>query len=164
MTASIMHKDIAGILARHGLAKIDPNEWYPMQSVLDVMSDISMGENASAALISIGMAAAQATYDGLSEELKQQPLGDFLASYSQIYPTRARNGDSGWIKVEKLSEAQFVVTMKVPVPDDMFYGMFYAFTRLFRPKNKGFTVQYDDQVQRRDDGGDVTVMNIVVEG
>ncbi|HEX2619421.1 MAG TPA: hypothetical protein VHL11_04715, partial [Phototrophicaceae bacterium] len=134
---SIMHNDIVDILKKHGLDKIDPLGWYPVQSVLDVMSDISKGDNASPVFVSIGMAAAQLGYESMGEDARQLPIGDFLTLYSKHYQSRTRYGDAGWIEVEMENERHYVITSRLPFPDDVFYGTFYAYARLFRPANKG---------------------------
>ncbi|MBC8172013.1 MAG: hypothetical protein H7X77_10085 [Anaerolineae bacterium] len=160
---NIMHKDIADIIHRHGLDQIDPNAWYPLQSLLDVLSDISEGENVTSTFVSIGMAAAQPGYDAMSEQMKAMSLGEFLKLYADVYKSRMRHGETGWIKVEQQAKNHYVLTLYIPYPDDVFYGVFYAYTRLFRPAGQGFTVKYDDKTVSREKGGEVTVLHVVVD-
>ncbi|MBC8172012.1 MAG: hypothetical protein H7X77_10080 [Anaerolineae bacterium] len=163
LITNIMHDDIAGILKRHDLEQIDPAAWYPIQSVLDVLSEISEGENASSAFVSIGMAAGKLGYDSLPDAVKQMSLGDFLVLYSKHYQSRMRNGDAGWIKVEQRNERHSVIQSCIPFPDDVFYGVFYAYARLYRPAGKGFTVKYDEQLVRHDDGGEFTTLHVLID-
>lgn len=42
---SIKHSDIKTILEKHQLDQVDPNQWYSLQLVLNVLSDISDNAN-----------------------------------------------------------------------------------------------------------------------
>lgn len=64
---------------------------------------------------------------------------------------------------KKESDNHFIITAKVPYPDDLMYGLFYTYTRHFRPVGKGLTVHYDESAPHRDQGGESTVYHILIK-
>jgi hypothetical protein len=158
---SVMHPDFANILAKHGFADIDPDIWYPLQDVLNVMRDISQGSNATMSLVSIGIAAAENS--AYPPEVEALPADQFFALYCDVYPTRHRGGDAGWVEFEKVSHDHLILRFQSPYPDDMLYGLVYGYARRFFGKGTHFSVMYDDEVLRRDQGGEVTVVHIYLD-
>jgi hypothetical protein len=166
LTSSIIHKEIEAILIRHNLNNIDVEAWYPLQDVLDVFNELAAMSNKSDYFVGIGMAVAQNTYNGLPDAMRKLSLIQFLNGYEQIYLTRQRcceNGDKGYLKPEQVDEHHIVVRMRVPYPDDLFYGIMYGLARSFRPAGKGFTVKYDPDLPRREQGATETVIHIRID-
>ncbi len=165
MTTSIMHEDIEGILERHGLKSIDPEAWYLVQSLLNVMNEvISGGVNASPIFVSIGMAAARLSLEAMPPQLKALPWQTFFASYDKIWQSRHRNGDVGHVVCEQVDDHHLILRFRSPYPDDIFYGAFYTYARHFKPEGMSFKVAYDEKLLPRDRGGDETVIHSYVEG
>lgn len=162
-TTNIMHEDIAEILEKHNLAQVDPSRWYSLQKVLDVLSDISRETNSMSNFVSIGMAAAKHGYEAMPDAAKGLPLDAFLKHYTIAYKDRLRNGDVGEVEFEKVNDKHYILRLRVPFPDDVFYGVIYGYVRLFRPQNQSFSVKYDDRIPRRDQGGDVTVLHVQMD-
>lgn len=164
LITNIMHSDIAGILKRHQLEQIDPEAWYPIQSVLDVLSDISEGTNGSANLVSLGMASAKTVYENFPQEIRDLSLVDFLSNYNDLMrQVDGSRGDSNEIVFEQLNPHHMTVSFRVPYPDDVFYGFFYGMVRYFRPLGKGFSVKYDENKPRREEGGNSTTLHITID-
>jgi len=157
---SIMHEDITGILARHHLDNIEPDGWYPVQMLLDVLSEISEGTNTSSIFVSIGVAAAQIGLDAMPPAMKAISLEEFFSKYDAIWKSRHRNGDGGSVRCEQVDENHLILHVKTPYPDDVFYGAMYAYARFFCPRDKTFSIAYDETLTPRDAGGDETVMHI----
>jgi len=157
---SIMHDDITAILTRHHLDNIDPQGWYPVQTVLDVLNEISEGENASSIFVSVGVAAAQLALAALPPVMKGCTLQEFFSKYDAMWKSRHRNGDAGFVHCEQVDENHLILCIKTPYPDDVFYGAIYGYVRFFCPKDKTFSISYDDQIPTRDAGGDETVMHV----
>jgi hypothetical protein len=155
---NIQHQNIAPILHKHGLDSINPDTWYKMQDVLNVLSDISEGANAMSNFVSIGIAAAELSV--LPPEMEKLSLAQILTAYGQIYKLRHRGGDAGEVSSEQISDKHFKITMSVPYPDDVFYGVMYGYARRFRPQGAHVVVQYDENTKRRDDGGEYTIVHI----
>jgi hypothetical protein len=161
---SIMHDDIEHILKHHGLSQIDPEGWYPTQAVLDVFNEVAEeGVNASPTFVSCGMAAVESALAGMSPQMKSMSLQEFCANYSARWQTLHRNGDAGSVEFQLVEENHIVMTLRVPYPDDVMYGVFYAYARFFMPKGKHVTVAYDEKLPRREQGGETTVIHIRVK-
>lgn len=161
---SIMHEDIAGILKRHHLDNIDPQGWYPVQPLLDVLSEISEGANSSSIFVSIGVAAAQIVLEGMPPAMKTLSLPEFFSKYDAIWRSRYRNGDGGSIQCQQVDDNHLIVRVRTPYPDDIFYGAIYTYTRFFCPKGKTFSVAYDETAVPHDAGGEATIMHIRLQG
>lgn len=158
-TTNLNHTDMQDLVKKHGLDEIDPQGWYPQQPVLDLMSDIMDANNATTNLIAVGMAVAEQGYKLLPDHMRSMSLLEFFSTYEQIYPQRHRNGDVGYMKIEKIDDHHIKIHIKTAYPDDAFYGIFYGYARQFS-KGKGFMVAFDETVQRRDEGGDETVIRV----
>jgi hypothetical protein len=166
LTSCIVHKEIEAILIRHNLNAIDVNAWYPLQDVLNVFNEFATMSNKSDYFVGIGMAVAENTVKGLPEQMPSLSLIQFLNGYEQIYLTRQRcceEGDKGYLKPEQVDANHIVVRMRVPYPDDLFYGIMYGLARNFRPEGKGFTVKYDPDLPRREQGAAETVIHIRID-
>ncbi len=163
LVRSVMHDDIAHILQHHGLNQIDPEAWYPLQAVLDVLNAISgEGVNASPAFVSIGMAAAEASLAVMPSQTKSLSIVEFFSKYAARWPTLHRNGDVGSVEYQRVNENHVVLTLRVPYPDDVMYGTLYRYASFFKPKGKHITVAYDGKLPRREQGGEATVVHIRV--
>lgn len=161
---NIMHEDMAAILKKHDLDQIDPDSWYPLQHVLDILSELANGPNSTSNFVSIGMAAANLGIQGLPPAVQQLPLAEFFNQYEKIYQTRHRGGDAGYMRVEQPDARHIIIRAHNPYPDDINYGVIYGYTRHFLGlAGKGFTLKYDDNTPRRDQGGDETIMHIHIE-
>lgn len=159
---NINHENIENILRAHHLDNIDPERWYPVQSVLDVMSDISEGFDYSSNFVAIGLAAGELGLKNLPPGAEKFSIEDFFVAYEKIYLTRHRNGDAGWIKTEKAGDSHLIVHARCPYPDDVTYGVLYAYARRFTPPGKRFILRYDEHALRHDDGGEATVIHVIL--
>jgi hypothetical protein len=140
--------------------------WYPLQDVLDLFNELAVTGNRSHYFVGIGIAVANNTSAGLPEQMRNLSLIEFLNGYEQIYLTRQRcreGGDKGYLRPEQIDEGHIIVRMRVPYPDDLFYGILYGLTRHFRPAGKGFSVRYDPDLSRREQGGSETVIHIHID-
>ncbi len=153
--------EIRPVLTKYGLANIDPGAWYPLQSLLDVLSDLSEEPDWSANFVSIGMALAE-TAD-LPPESQGAPVEEFLMRLDAGYQAWHRGGDTGMFEVQKLAEGHFQLVNEITTayPDDMVYGLVYGFVRRLLPQGASLTVRYNESGgPRRDLGGDFTVLDI----
>lgn len=166
LTSCIVHDQIEEMLIRYNLNNIDTDAWYPLQDVLDLFNEIATTGGRSQHFVSIGLAVAENNCATLPEQMRSLSLIEFLNAYEQIYLTRQRcceSGDKGYLRPEQVDEHHIIVRLRVPYPDDLFYGILYGLTRHFRPDGKGFTVRYDPDLPRREQGGDETVIHIQID-
>lgn len=155
---SLTHENYQHILKQHGFKNIDPDQWYPLQDVLDTLEAIETQGSGMMDLVAIGMAAANLSV--IPPEIEAGPPHQFFKLYEQLYPTRHRNGDPGSITTEVHDEHHVTLTLNVPYPDDMMYGLFYGFARRLSGPGNYFTTRYDEDHPRRELGGDRTIIHI----
>jgi hypothetical protein len=94
--------------------------------------------------------------------LQQLSFGEFLALYGKVlYPSRHRNGDAGTISAEQVEENHVKVVLDIYYPDDLMYGIFYGLARLFLPEESRYTIMYDENHVRKDQGGDTTIIHVM---
>lgn len=158
---SMRHQYFEPVLEQHGFANIEPNAWYSLQRLLDVLNDMAQRGSTMFDFVSIGLAAAENSE--LPPEMQELSLEQFINAYYHVYQMRHRNGDAGYIRTERVSEKHLKIVMDIPYPDDVFYGVFYGYARRFVPSDHKFTVKYDDTLPGRDRGGDVTIIHIMWE-
>lgn len=166
LMSCIVHDQIEDLLIKYNLNHIETDAWYPLQDVLDLFNELVFTGNKSQYFVGIGIATADNTYAGLPEQMRSLSLIEFLNGYEQVYLTRQRcreGGDKGYLKPEQVNRCHIMVRMRVPYPDDLFYGIMYGLARHFRPAGKGFTVRYDPDLPRREQGGNETIIHIHID-
>ncbi len=157
---NLNHDQMKDILAKHGLDQIDPEQWYPVQKVLDVFNDLTEQAGAMMNFVAVGKAAGELGAEHLPQEMAAMSLDEFLEAYARIWSLRHRNADPDDIKPEKVGDRHIKVTTKTPYPDDLLYGILWAYPRYFLTEGAGFVVKYDENVPRRDQGGAETIIHI----
>lgn len=162
LVTNINHAAIATLLQEHGFAQIDPDAWYPLQRVLDVLRAVSEGSNASNNLIAIGVATGKLAAESLPPQMRHSTLDEFLIEYGKFYQLRHRNGDAGYVNTNVVDSSHIILQTRMPYPDDIGYGIFYAYARHFCPPNKYFSIHYDSSTPRRDEGGMETIYHIYI--
>ena len=147
------------IFEKHGLAKIDPEGWYPAQIFMDVLNDL---ENNDASpmmnFVSIGMKQVEMAV--MPPEFASLSLIEILSSMDAAYHLNNRGTDIGEIQCEVVEDNHVKMHFRVPQPDDVWYGVCYGYMRRLAPEGTTFSVYYDEDVPRRSDGGDFTVIHI----
>ncbi len=149
------------IIKKHGFDQIQPDQWYPIQQWLDVLSEIN-DTGGMLDFVSIGM--QQIENHEWPPEVTQMGLVEFLeGAANEIYHTNYRGPEAGRIYVDCLSETQIAVVLRVPEPDDLWYGNLYALARQFLPPKSFPILEYEPGHFRRDYGGDTTRILITTE-
>jgi hypothetical protein len=156
----VNNAQIMPYLEKHGLATIIPDKWYPLQSWLDVLHDLTSdrGGNAMFDLVGIGMKMVDTSVAPPGPE--QLPFDEALEMVNAVNRLNHRNGDIGEYIIERVADRHVKVIARVPYPDDFLYGMFYGGTRRFLPPGTRFTVSYDDSAPRRGQDGETTIIHI----
>jgi hypothetical protein len=153
-TRSIASESIRELVDKRFPYGVQPDQWYPLQDWLDVLSDISGRTDGLAVLMSIGTKAADTLNDVL--ELNGLSLEEKLNALNDILQSQHRGGDVGEITVVKKAETYYRIVCRVPYPDDMMYAIFHQAT-LRHQREKSFRLAYDFDTLRRDEGGETTV-------
>ncbi len=149
---------IRPFLEKHGLTNIDPDKWYPLQQWLDVLSDISEQGGAMFDFVSIGMKIIETAK--FPPEFEALAFEQAVMAIDDLYHANARGGDIGEYTVEQVGEKQIEVTCRIPFPDDVAYGQLYGMARRMLPKGSHPTVRYDEDIPRREKGGERTIMHV----
>lgn len=148
------------IMEKYGFGNIDPFKWYPVKMLLDALNELAKNSNTMPNFVAIGMFIGENV--PIPPEMENPTLEDVLMIWDDLYQGLHRGGDVGSIKIEKVSDTYFKTRQAGLYPDDMSYGVLYAYGRRFLPPGTHFTVFYDPEVPPRDHGGDgdATYINI----
>jgi hypothetical protein len=109
-------------------------------------------------MVAIGSKIAETAF--LPPEVERLSFEQIILGMNNFYQMQHRNGDAGEIKAEKVGENHFRLDVRVPYPDDLEYGTAFGFAKRFLPSSKDFTVFYDEEMKRREEGGEVTRIHI----
>ncbi|NDJ77074.1 MAG: hypothetical protein GYB65_12535 [Chloroflexi bacterium] len=140
------------LLEKHGLSEIDPQGWYKMQHYLDVLAEVAGGDvNVLQNLVSVGMHAM----DNAQLPPETDTLAKALMNLEMTFQMSHRNAGHGW-DVEMVDDRTIVCTSHTPYPDDIEYGVLYAYARLFDSTSGNYVVSYDESTPRKDKGGEFT--------
>ena len=154
--------EIMPFFAKHGMTNIDPLAWYPMQKLLDIYNDMVDTKNGTMFdFVSIGMKEAEQAI--VPPQFQTMPLLDILKGVAQVFNLNNRGSDYGSCTAEVITDKHIKITLRAATPDDIWYGVFYGFVRRFAPKQTQFSVRYDPNIPRRENGGDVTIIHITWE-
>jgi hypothetical protein len=139
------------VLAKYGLAEIDPDEWYPQQRWLDAFAEIAQGDFSTVLdLVSIGMRIS----DVARWPTDIETIEDALFSVDRAYQMAHRNGVIGSYRVRIVSEYEAKLICENPYPCHFDYGIIYGTARRFLPSDKGLAVVHDDHGRCRRKGDD----------
>jgi len=154
--------EIMPYFEKHGLSTIDPAHWYPMQDLLDIYNDMAATKDGTMFdFVDIGMKTAEQAI--VPPEFASLPLAVILQGSVQVFPLNNRGSDIGEVSVEMVNDKHAKITMRVPQPDDLWYGVYYGYTKRFSPPGTRFTVFYDKDIPHRDLGGEKTIIHITWE-
>lgn len=140
------------------ITQFQPDAWYPFQLVLDILDRFQQYGDTMFNYVAFGMRVAETAY--LPPELSSEDFAQFLLNFEKLYPQRYRNGNPGYVHVQRLAERQIRLMFDVPYPDDTFYGLFYGYCLRLLPQGTPFSVAYDPDSLRKDAGGQETTLLI----
>lgn len=151
---------IMPFLHHHELSHIDPEQWYPLQKWLDVLSDLANSKAAMFDFVSIGVKIAETAVYPPEVESGQVPFAELVMLIPQIYQIQHRGGDVGIEQTEKIGASHVRLIMRTPYPDDLAYGVVWGMARRFLRGGERFRIAYDETEPRRDHGGERTILDI----
>jgi hypothetical protein len=152
--------EIRPFLAKHGFSQIEPDQWYPLQAWLDVLSDIStQGTNAMFDFVSVGMKISELAL--LPPQMFQMPFEEAFLQFSTSGYYMNHRGNVGEVSIERVSPGHLRTTLRTPYPDDFLYGIQYGAARRFMPQAQPFTLEYDPNLPSREQGGETTVLHLI---
>lgn len=150
----------APIMSKHGFDDIEPQKWYPVQMLFDALNEISAMEGSMFNMTAIGMKVGAGV--PVPPELGEPTLEKVVMIWNDLYQMLHRGADLGCIRARKINDKHLITIHSDPYPDDMSYGILYAYARRFLPKGTHFTVRFDTEVLARDHGGtgDITIIHV----
>lgn len=147
---NIRRDDVIESLKKHGVAQLEPDQWYPVDKFVDVMAEWYQNSSTTDNLVSVGMAIIENA--PLPPEVNQQSPIEQLSLISMIHDQSHRNGDVGKHIIEQVNSEHIKITSNTPYPDDMIYGYIYGICKRFLvPNGYRFTLKYDDAKQHNGD-------------
>ena len=140
------------IMEEHGVVNLDPQKWYPTQMLLNALNDLKHNPGFRSSMTAIGLKTGETV--PIPPDMKEPTLEKVIGIWDSLFQMLHRNGDVGCIRVEKVTDKHFKTIHTVVYPDDMSYGILYAYGRRFLPPRIPFTVYYDPDLPARDYGGE----------
>lgn len=148
---NIQGNDVEPIMAKHQMVGLDPMGWYPVQRLLNALNELAENPNTTPNLVAIGMKIGEMV--PMPPGMENPKLEEVLAIWNDLYQGLHRNAELGHISIVKVSDKHYKTIHTNPYPDDMSYGILYAYGRRFLPKGTPFKVFYDPDFPARDYGG-----------
>lgn len=156
---SLMADELAPLVKKYGFQNIAADKWYSMQDYLDFLYELTQQPNLVSNLVSIGMSIAE--YGHMPPGMEHPTFEQIVESWDEHYQANYRNGDAGHKHATKVGPNHYKIVLdKTVVPDNLEYGVLYGFAKRFLPPGTYFTVWFDEDVLRMDEGGEQTVLNV----
>ncbi|PJF31377.1 MAG: hypothetical protein CUN51_03335 [Candidatus Thermofonsia Clade 1 bacterium] len=129
-TVAFMEREsLLPLLRKYGFEQIAPDQWYPLQRVLDLFSDLVNGASGMFDMIGIGMKVGEVFQFPPEVTTFEQALELADTMNKAVY----RNGDPGTIRAEKLGERHYKLHVHLPFPQDLHYGIWWAVAKRLVP-------------------------------
>src|SRR5262249_38601130 len=108
-------------LEKYGLTRIDPDQWYPLETWLKVLNDLAAGTNISSNMVAIGLGVVNNMLT--PPEMDVAPLSAILDGWDALYHMQHRGKNIGGVAIEKISAKHYKTIHDNVYPDDMTYGV-----------------------------------------
>ncbi|HEX2621191.1 MAG TPA: hypothetical protein VHL11_13615 [Phototrophicaceae bacterium] len=150
---TILAQDIDPILQKHGLSlsTFDPNQWYRMQTVLNVMQDVYASDNnVSQKLVSMGIRAAETFPIPPEAHTVKEAIQAAISMADQMY----RNVPRGFGQSIHVSgDRHLQMFSNVPFADDSVYGAFWGIIKRYKPEGNAFVMRNIDNPNPKEHPG-----------
>lgn len=140
LQTSILYTEFKDILEKYGLDKIDLDQWYPQQAVLNVHRDLLGTPNGSRKIVSVGVKIAEnfPFPEGSS-------IDEVLQIFSDLHQQVHRNiSDEDRFSARRTGDYSFEIINDSPYPDDLVYGYVYSLMTRFCPAGTYPVLRYLD--------------------
>jgi hypothetical protein len=146
-------KLLKGVLQKHGVADINPQEWYLLQPTLDALKEIE-GKYGHSIMSQVGeQAASRAPFPPGVESFK-----DCIAGLNVAIKNMHRGGSPGGYAVEEEPGEGYIryrVTASTPFPCSLTRGYLEALARRFAPSDAtDIITTHDETLPCRRNGAD----------
>lgn len=151
-----MTKSARPLLEKYGLDKLQPEEWYPLQPILDFYREIYRSKSALVNLVSTGMKVP----DNAVFPPEIDTIQKAFLSLDEAYHMNHRGGEIGNYHAEIVGDRHIVVRAHTPFPCDLDYGIMLGLARRFKPKNAILNMYHDAETSCRKRGAEECVYHI----
>ncbi len=159
---NVNHDDIAPFLDQYGLDHIRADKWYPGEIFIDFLNEMVHHPNVMYNLVAIGISIAEVAI--MPAGLDNVPFAEFVSSWDEHYQANFRNGYVGRKTTVQVDHKHYKVILDQTIlPDDLEYGVLYGFAKRFLPPGTPFSIWYDEDEARMDDGAERTVLHVLWE-
>lgn len=159
LTHNLRADEMRVVLKKFNVKEIDPNAWYLVSDLLAIAEEIFRVRRAADAMfdmVAMGMAATSFSPLAHQHANVREFLKMLQASHDKLY----RGADTGYIKVDDLSEKHVALHLRSAWPDDLNYGNLYSWIKTVLPTGTVFKIYYDRNSVRADHGGDETIYHV----
>jgi len=154
---AIGNVQITPCFEKFGISKVDPNGFYPMQCLHELIRQVEASTGGVIDFVNIGIKQVEAAK--LPDGVGQLTVIDRIKKLNDAFALNVHGESTDRFRVEVVSPNHVQVAISKDIPDDIFYGILYAYMRRVA-NHVTFTVQYDEHIKRQDFGGPETVMHI----
>ena len=138
VTAALGDK-VRPILKQHSLGDLKPDEWYPLKDWLEVLNEVTTGDNPLDA-VATGLKIFETAIFPPSID----SVSSAIHSIDVAYQMNHRNGDVGQYRTEDIEKGEIKVVAETPFPDYFTYGILYGLARHFTSDSESVTIVHDD--------------------
>ncbi len=132
---------IEPLLPKYGLNDIEPDEWYPHQSWMNVLHDIGQLPGAQSTFVAFGRQVVQSAV--MPPEIDSIPK--VLELLHTIHHLNLRNiPDEEGYAVRQIGERHYWVYHNTPNPNDAIYGFIWGLVARYKAPNEQFIVRQVD--------------------
>ncbi len=114
--------DYRTIVESVGLDDVDPNEWYPLERVMNLFNILSGLGNMTPYLVAVGMSIVDNATLPPSIDENASPF-EVYSLWNDFLQINHRGGDVGTIHAKEVDADHIVVTLRDVYPDDVSYGI-----------------------------------------
>lgn len=148
---NLQGSQVQAIMKKYQIVDLDPMGWYPAHKLMSALNEIAETQDKRSNYVAIGMKIGEIV--PMPPQMENPTLPEVLAVWDDLYQFLHRNGDAGNIRCEKVNDKHYKTLHSVIYPDDMSYGILYAYGRRFLPPGTYYKVFYDPDLPARDYGG-----------
>jgi hypothetical protein len=153
---TVMGEKVIPILAAHGMANIQAEQWYPIQPYLDFYKEIYQSRNGMINLISAGRKVPEnAVFPPQIDSITSA-----LLALDEAYHMNHRGGYIGHYHAKIISGRQVDIIAETPFPCDLDFGIVQGLANRFKPARSNLLVYHDLKNPCRKHDGDKCVYHV----
>ncbi len=150
--------DVLESLQKHGLDYFEADQWYPVDTFVNLLAEWWHIPEFFTTFVSVGIAMAY--HIELPDEAEALGVPEKLMLMGDLHMQQHRGQGVGGYQVKRLSANSIRYTENTLWPDDMIYGYLYGAAQRYLDKSMRFTLQIVNNTTRQDMGGSETILDL----